>query len=791
VILPYNCTPIASAAALNGKPAKPRLLFLRGEEMRGLTDFIHSHLRQQQKCLSLYFDIVTITGSCDYRKLCEEYQPDLTLFESGIYTSHLYSRPREISNTSAFPAIPKLGFLHSDPFCWSRIGFLSDMERWGIETYFTHSVSMAEYLPSIADKLFVWPNFIDSDIFFDYELPKVIPALITGSQAQLYPWRNRVAPAIAQYFPSLVCPHLGYHHVREVSRMVFDGEYARMINASYVVPTCGTIAKEIVRKHFEIPGCNSCLITEETPSLQAAGFVDLQNCVFATEDDVVDKLDYLFKNRDELERITRAGYSLVHSRHTIRQRGQIREWLDLYRSLRPTERIVQTGPFEPLVIVDESSSLKNRHCLSQGVDRQLLRLGHDALRNGDYERAEEMYLRCRNYYFMPEPILGLTICKLYKGGARSATECIVEYMKARVRTQGNKDLDPVEWAYFIRCLLCQGDLREATRRAHQFPFLRHRELDRCRSIIDALNGSTCEVINNGSGEDLGTKWRPSVHDLPERPFSDWVNDLCMMLKACQQGNLAEQISKVVSQGGVLTSFPSRPRRLKTPSRLRLRRSGQLWLSAQTFRQKVVRCIPWKVRVAKHRLAAVRSRMPSARFLDAVGACARQERADSALICGACYRSAYTRVFLDSIHANPSMPTAFCMASSQESLRGLERRYARNRQVKLVADCHRHELIMKRFDIIFIDGNLPNMEELMEPLTSATTVLIRDTNSNLGRKIARRLFACEYDLVDERVSSKSRYAIFRRRNSGERGCWGDPGAARVALPAEVESDGTGA
>jgi hypothetical protein len=649
---------------------------------------------------------------------------------------------------------------------------------------------MAEYLPSIANKLFVWPNFIDPDIFYDYDLPKINPALITGSQSPLYPWRNRVTPAIAQHFPSLVCPHLGYYQARKVSRMFFDEEYARMINASYVVPTCGTIAKDIVRKHFEIPGCNSCLITEKTPSLQAAGFVDLQNCVFATEDDVVDKLDYLFKNRDELERISRAGYSLVHSRHTIRQRGQIREWFDLYQSLRPTQRIVQPGPFAKLVIVDETSSLKNRHCLSQGVDRELLRLGHQALRDGNYDRAEEMYLRCRNYYLMPEPILALTICKLYKGDAPSATECIVEYMKGRVLAQGNKDIDPVEWAYFITCLLCQGDLRGATRRARQFPSLRHRELDRCRSIIDALNGSTCHIINR-SGEDVGTRWRPSVHDLPERPFSDWVNDLCMMLKACQQGNLAEQVSKVVSQGGVPNSFPSRPCRLKTPSPLKLRPSRPLWLSAQTFRQKVWRCVPWKVIAAKHRLAALRSRMPRKWFLDAVGACARQERADSALICGACYRSAYTRVFLDSIHANPSMPTAFCAASSQESLKGLERRYARNRQVKLVEDRDRHELAMKHFDIILIDGNLPNMEELMEPMTRATTVLIRDVNSTFGHKTTLRLLACEYDLMDERVSFTSRYAIFRKRNTGDRGRWGHPGAARVALPAEVEPDPTAA
>jgi hypothetical protein len=85
LILNYNCPPIESAAALKGKPAKPRLLFLRGDGMRGTPDFMRSHVQQQLKCLSLSFNVVTITGSCDYRKLCEQYQPDLTLFESGIF----------------------------------------------------------------------------------------------------------------------------------------------------------------------------------------------------------------------------------------------------------------------------------------------------------------------------------------------------------------------------------------------------------------------------------------------------------------------------------------------------------------------------------------------------------------------------------------------------------------------------------------------------------------------------------------------------------------------------------
>ena len=94
--------------------------------------------------------------------------------------------------------------------------------------------------------------------------------------------------------------------------MIFGADYARLINSSVFVPTCGTIANEVVRKHFEIPGCRTCLVTEKTPGLVAAGFSDMENCVFADEHDVLDKINHLFSNPDIIQSIADQGHSLVH-----------------------------------------------------------------------------------------------------------------------------------------------------------------------------------------------------------------------------------------------------------------------------------------------------------------------------------------------------------------------------------------------------------------------------------------------------------------------------------------------
>src|SRR5262249_40089367 len=156
--------------------------------------------------------------------------------------------------------------------------------------------------------------------------------------------------------------------------------------------------------------------------LESAGFVDLANCVFADENDVLDKLQWLFERPEELERITKAGKELVDSRHTIQQRNQVFQWYTLHRQLKPGQRIVQPGPFLPLAIVDENSSVRQGHVNSAGVDRVLISRGDEALRAGRYGEAEKLYRQCNNYLQVdiPEARFRLVICWLYQGRSRAA-----------------------------------------------------------------------------------------------------------------------------------------------------------------------------------------------------------------------------------------------------------------------------------------------------------------------------------------------------------------------------------
>jgi hypothetical protein len=687
------------------KITKPKLVFFQWR-YEDAAKFYALHKLQHIKCLSEFFEVIAINKDCDYQEICDKYQPDITLFESGITAAPCH---RLIQNTSAYPEIPKLGFYNGDPFCGCRAAFLSDMEHWGIETFFTLSIPLAEYMPEIAENIFVWPNFIDPEIYHDYGESKLIPVLFTGSHSSLYPWRQRVQKIVSQYYPSLISPHLGYEQ-QTASRMIYGEQYARMINASWFVPSCGTMAKEVVRKHFEIPACKSCLITEKTPALEAAGFVDMQNCVFADETDVLDKIDYLFQNPEELERITNAGYQLVHSQHTYKQRDQILQWFHLNKRLKPGQRIVQKNPFGPLTVVESSSGIQNSHIISNGLDRVLLHQGDEKLWAGQYDEAEALYLGCLNYKdYMPEPKLRLAICNLYKGNAAAAIHWIVQPLQWTLVNSKALDPDPVEWAYLIIALLCQGKLNEASKRANQFPSLCHPELERTRWIINVLENPREQIALPNS--DL-SKCRISVQQLPNRSLNEWIGHVCMMLKACKQSRFAETLINAVSSedqlfkkqtnpSGGVTSFLMKHLKknikitqkklsnifdnlINSDPKIRIKMYN-LSITAEPFHITLITRITSKLKIRTlqylSRLETLfgfflpypLSAISNDEFISAIQKLIKEENLKTALVIGASAGEEITEAFLAGIQENQNKPTAFCMNLSTPKFLKLQRR----------------------------------------------------------------------------------------------------------------------
>jgi hypothetical protein len=506
----------------------PRLLFFRWTRP-GQPGFLLDQLAQQLACLRLFFEVELIDYDCSYDEVCDRFQPDLALFESGVYVG-----PRRVTHLDSHPHVPKLGFLNADAFDPVRAVCVSDMAEWGVEQFFTVSLSMAEYTPELGDRLFTWPNFVDPGIHKDHGLPKVVPITLTGSQARHYPWRNRVNRVLAQHYPVLSMPHFGWAESRDAQRMAVGSAYSRLIGAASMAPSCGSFTRDLVRKHLEIPAARTCLITERTKAVEAAGFVDMQNCVFADADDVLDKVDHLFRNPEELEAITEAGFTLVHERHTAAHRRQIRDWYDLFVATGSDVDVVQESPCGSLVRrASGHQGMGAAVVTSPARDRILIRDGWRSLARGRLETAARSFAAASNFQYMPESEVGKAWVQLLAGNAATADDTVRMLLDHNVRLYGPVDPDPVQWALHIRALLCRGALEEAREAARIHAHLRHPELERIRVVVASLAG---EDVDLPAGA-----FRPSVSPLPSSDWSDWLDCLGQMLTKNRQTAYARSL----------------------------------------------------------------------------------------------------------------------------------------------------------------------------------------------------------------------------------------------------------
>jgi hypothetical protein len=743
---------------MDHNPSKPKLLFFQYRHSNELPEFLVMHRLQQVNCLAEFFEVVVIQEDCDYRRVCDQHEPDLALFEMLSGAELLSARRPEIANARTCRDIPKLAFLNADAWCDARAGFISDMEHMGIDTAFSICTTAAEHTPELADQLFVWPNFIDPDVYRDYGQAKVIPAFFTGATSTLYPWRRKIQKIVADHYPSLMSPHHGYVGRSRVGRMMYGEAYARAINASWFVPTCGTVAKDVLRKHFEIPACKACLVTEQSTALESAGFVDMRNCVFADETTVLDKLSHLLEHEEELIGIIQAGYEFVHSRHTLRQRDQILQWFHLDKKLRAGEKIVQTNPFGRLAVVDRSSGRSN-HLTGQGAHLTLLQQGDAALWAGDYPRAGALYRRSSNYIpWMPEPNLRLALFDLYRGDAKGAYARITELIRYITVQYKAADPDPVEWAYLIVSLLCLGRLNEAAQRASQFPALHHPELDHARWAVEALKtqGNVVRLPADGT-------YRRSIHQMPRRTVKDWTEQICVILTACKQPELSATLMELCSlpQGnrGSSASRNDAPARrnedLGKHSSMTLPRAfpGKPGLR-QRLQTGLRRGVGHLMHVLERRygyfLPYHLSEMKNDEFLRELRKLAREKTFQTALLMGAAKGEGVTEAFLSGMIENENKPTAFCISSLTSEFARLDKAFADNdrvncygiairsedeltEQLQMTATKIKEDHGLNQFDMVVIDGSkfkqLTPSAQLRTELHGATHILLDDINSS--------------------------------------------------------------
>src|SRR5689334_9104787 len=86
----YNHKNLITCTETRQAKPKPRLVFFQWNHQY-LPLFLQLHMQQHVKCLAEFFEVTVISKDCDYIEICDKYQPDLALFESG-YESYISKR---------------------------------------------------------------------------------------------------------------------------------------------------------------------------------------------------------------------------------------------------------------------------------------------------------------------------------------------------------------------------------------------------------------------------------------------------------------------------------------------------------------------------------------------------------------------------------------------------------------------------------------------------------------------------------------------------------------------------
>lgn len=389
--------------------SKPKLLYLRPKIKENTSPFIEDFLfYQREKIQANFFELILIEDAhINYENLLKLHKPDMVFV---IFTP-MFQEKFTIENINYQDnTIPRIAFMPSDGFSTERYNLYEFHETiFRPHAYFSSETTYGgiDY-KFLSDKIFYFPWCIDKDIFKNYNLEKNNNIVILGHNILTYPWRADIFPIIEQEYE--------YYRLQypKDGKGIYGADFSKIINQSTFAPTCGGFTDALVKKHFEIPASYCCLITEKTEATLQAGFVDMENCVFADKKNFREKMIFLLQNPQKVAEITQNGYDLVMQNHTDQHRTQLLDWYNLFKQKKENECIIQKNLFAKLELAQNTE--KHYH----QKENKFTRLAEEAnmlFWQGNIQAYKDKYLFAYHNYinYSPDILIHLTLADICLG----------------------------------------------------------------------------------------------------------------------------------------------------------------------------------------------------------------------------------------------------------------------------------------------------------------------------------------------------------------------------------------
>ncbi len=111
------------------------------------------------------------------------------------------------------------------------------------------------------------------------------------------------------------CVYMDFQQSRE-SVVMWRENYNVALRNSKMGYACGAVSQQIVRKFAEIPSRGALLLCADIPPLTNYGFIDGENAITVTTDNVIDTCEYFLTHIDEMQKIADNGRKMIYEKHT-------------------------------------------------------------------------------------------------------------------------------------------------------------------------------------------------------------------------------------------------------------------------------------------------------------------------------------------------------------------------------------------------------------------------------------------------------------------------------------------
>jgi hypothetical protein len=172
-----------------------------------------------------------------------------------------------------------------------------------------------EFRHMIKNKRSIWfPHSVNTDLFKPRG-PKTRDVVMVGITSKHYPMRNHIARTLRDkpYFERIIRPPESLHML---DKWPIKEDYAEIVASAKICPTGGSIWHYPVAKYFEIPACNTLLMSDWFDELGDLGFIPNENMVVIDSSNLVKQVEWWLEHEDERLRVAENGYKLVLEKHT-------------------------------------------------------------------------------------------------------------------------------------------------------------------------------------------------------------------------------------------------------------------------------------------------------------------------------------------------------------------------------------------------------------------------------------------------------------------------------------------